>query len=174
MCCEGLWIESWSIWSPTTIKSETPRWLPKPHNHELSKPIINEGEEAYKCGSQKFSSAWLVQVAYTRCIVAEVKKWRFPGDWREAENAWRRAERLRKRKWLESCGPHTWLNKKYVLWSDQRAGRSGEIKYGRLYTSHYLILPPSQKKCKSRFSRSQTILILIKFIQKIINICVSE
>ena len=29
-------------------------------------------------------------------------------------------------------------------------------------------------RCKSRFRKGQTILILIKFIQKIINICVSE
>jgi len=36
------------------------------------------------------------------------------------------------------------------------------------------LLPPSQKECKSRFSRSQTISILTKFIQKITNICVSE
>ena len=36
------------------------------------------------------------------------------------------------------------------------------------------LFPPSQKEYKSHFPRSEILLILTKFIQKITNICVSE
>ena len=42
-----------------------------------------------------------------------------------------------------------------------------------LHVGVWLLFPPSQKKYKSHFSMSQTILILIKFIQNSINISIT-